>query len=323
MQNVIETPPAVQVAGANDSLCPLCEYDLRGAVEPRCPECGYHFTWEELRDPKLRLHRYLFEHHPERNLRCFLRTLLGSLRPRKFWSELHPTQPSRPKRLALYALLYNLFPLLFLLLITAAAGFSLYTKNLASRNAMLPLYGNDLNAPVELKAHLQIPMTLRDYFEQDLPLPPRWPFFAQLLSQLRPLVLVVLTLVAWPWIALATLMIFSGSMRKAKVKTHHVMRCVLYSADLIVWCTLLLLWIPIEAFWLVIHGAAPHSLTYIVTLFSFAMAALLMLLVFPYRLAIAYRRYLRFDHAIATVLIVQFVVVLAQMVLLCNLLWFR
>src|SRR5687768_18521450 len=31
--------------------CPLCDYDLRGLAEPRCPECGYRFTWEELRDP--------------------------------------------------------------------------------------------------------------------------------------------------------------------------------------------------------------------------------------------------------------------------------
>lgn len=27
--------------------CPLCEYNLRGLSEPRCPECGYQFEWAE------------------------------------------------------------------------------------------------------------------------------------------------------------------------------------------------------------------------------------------------------------------------------------
>src|SRR3954462_7960402 len=82
--------------------CPMCEYDLRGQVEPRCPECGYRFAWEELRDPTRRLHPYLFEHHPERNGWSLCRTFLGSLRPRRFWAQLHPAQPSRPRRLVVY-----------------------------------------------------------------------------------------------------------------------------------------------------------------------------------------------------------------------------
>ena len=82
--------------------CPLCEYDLRGLTEPRCPECGYRFTWDELNDPALRLHPYAFEHHPERNVSSFRQTLLGGLRPGRFWRTLFPTQPSRPQRLVLY-----------------------------------------------------------------------------------------------------------------------------------------------------------------------------------------------------------------------------
>ena len=53
------------VAEAETLHCPLCEYNLRGLSEPRCPECGYRFEWAELRDPSRRLHPYLFEHHPE------------------------------------------------------------------------------------------------------------------------------------------------------------------------------------------------------------------------------------------------------------------
>jgi hypothetical protein len=87
---------------AEDIRCPLCEYNLRGLTQPRCPECGYSFKWEEILDKKRRHHRYIFEHHPERNFWSFLRTFLGGFRPKKFWSELHPLQDSRPRRLAIY-----------------------------------------------------------------------------------------------------------------------------------------------------------------------------------------------------------------------------
>src|SRR5688500_11548513 len=97
-------------------LCPMCDYDLRGQVEPRCPECGYRFDFDELRDATRRLHPYLFEHHPKRNIRSFLETLLGGLRPKRFWTLLHPAQRSSPRRLALYFFIIctiALFPLAF------------------------------------------------------------------------------------------------------------------------------------------------------------------------------------------------------------------
>src|SRR5437667_12482923 len=100
---------ATDTTVTSDSLhCPMCEYDLRGQVEPRCPECGARFDWDELRDPARRLHPYLFEHHPEQNVRSFRRTLVGGLRPKKFWTTLYPTQPSRLRRLLLYFLIYLL-----------------------------------------------------------------------------------------------------------------------------------------------------------------------------------------------------------------------
>jgi tRNA(Ile2) C34 agmatinyltransferase TiaS len=49
---MIDTP---QVRGELD--CPLCGYSLRGlsgAAEPRCPECGYAFTWQALRGARNR-----------------------------------------------------------------------------------------------------------------------------------------------------------------------------------------------------------------------------------------------------------------------------
>ena len=63
----VEAPDWMQVEHA--VLCPLCEYELRGLVDPRCPECGYRFNWPELLDPTLRRHEYLFEHHPRHKFR--------------------------------------------------------------------------------------------------------------------------------------------------------------------------------------------------------------------------------------------------------------
>src|SRR5438876_5459084 len=102
------SPPPVPEWSAlgEESRCPLCEYNLRGLSEPRCPECGYRFDWAELLDPTRRAHPYLFEHHAERNLWSFVRTLIGGWRPALFWRSLHPTQPSRPRRIALYAASY-------------------------------------------------------------------------------------------------------------------------------------------------------------------------------------------------------------------------
>src|ERR1700704_1708392 len=82
--------------------CPMCDYNLRGLTEPRCPECGYRFEWKDLLDAKLRPHPYLFEHHPERNFKSFWQTARGGLRPLSFWRELHPAMPSKPRRLITY-----------------------------------------------------------------------------------------------------------------------------------------------------------------------------------------------------------------------------
>ena len=88
-----------------EPACPLCEYSLRGLTEPRCPECGRRFEWADLTDPSRRKHPYLFEHHPERNVWSLVRTLVGGLRPGRFWRSLSPVQPSRPGRLAVYFVL--------------------------------------------------------------------------------------------------------------------------------------------------------------------------------------------------------------------------
>src|SRR3954463_11453001 len=122
MPGVIEAPN--EAPQQEELLCPMCEYDLRGQVDPRCPECGYRFRWEELRDPALRLHPYLFELHAERGARTFFKTLFNSaFRPRRFWRTLYPTQPSFPRRLLCYAFLVAAIGVMPLI---AASIYSMY-----------------------------------------------------------------------------------------------------------------------------------------------------------------------------------------------------
>ncbi len=108
-QSAIPSPPPVDWSTIKTTVeCPLCLYNLRGLSDSRCPECGYSFDWAELLEPGRARHRYLFEHHPQRNLWSFYRTLLGGVRRKKFWTELIASQVLRPRRLIIYWLLCTL-----------------------------------------------------------------------------------------------------------------------------------------------------------------------------------------------------------------------
>ena len=112
MAAIPEIPFAVPYAGGDpppdwgsitrDIVCPLCDYNLRGLSEPRCPECGYRFNWPHLLHPERWQHPFLFEHQPRRNIWSFFRTLGTSFFPRNFWSVLNASHPTRPGRLFLY-----------------------------------------------------------------------------------------------------------------------------------------------------------------------------------------------------------------------------
>lgn len=88
-ESMAERGAATDWAGISQEIhCPLCTYNLHGLNEARCPECGYRFEWSEILDPDPRPHPYLFEHHPEKDVRSFLQTLVGGLRPGRFWGSL-------------------------------------------------------------------------------------------------------------------------------------------------------------------------------------------------------------------------------------------
>jgi hypothetical protein len=257
-------PAPVPVADAAPIPCPLCEYDLRGLAEPRCPECGYRFEWDELRDPRRRFHPWLFEHHPNRNKWSFYRTLTGGLAPAGFWSTLYPTQPSRPRRLLAYWGLTAL-PL-------AAAVAAHAWLNVTGMIAGLRLRGTPPASP------WRTVIWVASY--------DRYAGATELTG---------LMCLTWPWLTLAALLVFQVSLRRARLRPTHVLRCVLYSGDVAFWLALL---VALVAAYMWAGSTWPPPTPFGV---AWPLVPAAVVLLVNYRLLTAYRRYLRFDHAAATV----------------------
>jgi hypothetical protein len=212
-------------------VCPLCAYNLRRLAEPRCAECGYAFTWPDLLDPARRPHPYLFEHNPRHNVRSFVRTYFAGLLPRRFWRTLQPIQPIRPPRLAAhYVIATALFIVAPLVLVgwpwvqsvrneldNRATWRAWVMKNPAVAKEMIDRYGS-------IDAYLDtwpspywgswMIVNLRSHMTHDT-------------SSINAAAVALL----WPWMTFATLMIFRASMRRAKVRRGHVLRCTLYGCD--------------------------------------------------------------------------------------------
>jgi hypothetical protein len=302
---------------AEEILCPLCEYDLQGLSEPRCPECGYTFEWEDLLDPARRLHRYIFEHHPERNIRSFWKTAAGILRPRRFWRSLQPVQPSSPRRLVLYWLLamllsYVLFQVIMVGCIAYFGGWPNFAANRAQQATTLAWYkslppGDNDRARVVGKFG-----SIENQCEYLYPTRMSWTVVRRLLDDYLSALTLPLLLVFWPWAMFAVLMVFRWSMRRAKVRPIHVLRCCIYTSGTVVWLTLA---IP----FLMIGGTVLYQ-TMGVTFDTLATAGLWvfggMLVLMVYQLSTAYRLYLRFDHSIATVVCAQVIVILTGLTFL-------
>ncbi|MDB5291493.1 MAG: hypothetical protein JWL69_2734, partial [Phycisphaerales bacterium] len=116
-------------------------------------------------------------------------------------------------------------------------------------------------------------------------------------------------MLAWPWLTFLSLMIFQVSMRRAKVKPNHVLRCILYSSDVILWCGILLLLMNATLGGIAIFRGSAIGDIGEVDLFVI-MPWLTALLLFTYRLNVAYWNYLRFRHVVATILSTQLIVLL-------------
>ncbi len=319
---ILIVPPAASAdrapdwgAVSDEVLCPLCEYNLRGIAQPRCPECGYRFKWEEMLDERRRRHPYLFEHHPERNVGSFLRTAHGGLRPRRFWSSLHPVQPSRVSRLLAYHLIASMAAIVLsvsaLALETGLAqgGFSSgFRANMSvtinNTSGALKQYAESRYGSVQGYVNAVYPRSTRATILQGTwrTIQKSWPIGsgpgAMLLVRYAPVVL-------WPWATVLSLLIFQMSMRRIKVRPIHLLRAAIYTHDVVICVTL--------AMFLFAMGKLalnfPDSILLVVfEWLPIGCAFLLVLLC--YRLHAATMLYLRFDRAWAVVVASQVIVVL-------------
>ena len=299
----VDTDPEQQL------LCPLCEYDLRGLIDPRCPECGYSFKWEELRDPALRLHPYLFEHHAERGVRMFFKTLFNSaLRPRRFWRTLYPTQPSFPRRLLRYAFLVAAIGVMPLI---AASIYSMYQMDREFRarrpTATALLSANDRAEIIAREGSVEA------WVDRVLPLFPSWEYFdLRYLNNWWGLgghFRVTAFALLWPWLTFLSLLIFRASMRRARVRPVHALRCVIYSGDIA-----LLTAAPATCFWLAYDPWLSRRAVwgsvyrYLGSSRAPAFVMIVLFVILTWRLWIAFRRYLRFEHALATAIASQIMI---------------
>ncbi|HEY7091435.1 MAG TPA: hypothetical protein VH518_25280 [Tepidisphaeraceae bacterium] len=289
-----------------DILCPLCDYNLRGLVEPRCPECGHQFKWDEILSQGDRTHPFLFEHQPHRNVWSFFRTLRESMMPRRFWRSVLPIHRIIPRRLIVYWLL--LLSLGFLAALPAIPqAMRQESANLrASRQWMVAWLTRSPSDP-QAAAFLKTYGSPAAAANASYPALGTFALFGRALTQnwsmQQMLIPPLAAAVSWPWLTLASLLIFRASLAQARIKTGHVLRCVIYCEDL------LLLLLP--GFMMALSVAYVPGWWMGVAVRWVGLGMSLAALLLTYRLAMAYRLYLRFPHAIATVIASQIIVGLA------------
>jgi hypothetical protein len=323
----LDTAPAPSSAPdwstlSKDVLCPLCDYNLRGLSDTRCPECGYTFIWEEVLNPEILRHPYLFEHNPRKSIRSFFATLFNGMRPRRFWSSLRATHAPRRGRLLLYAFLCASL-LLFVVIVTfvrtayetklfLAQQRTSHTQWLAQepeQQARLIKAWGSINAYLDsLYPRVMTYRFLQLAWYQTLK-GGRWSGSQAVFAAVPSCIALIL----WPWLTFLTLMIFVRSMRRASVRPFHVARCAIYSSD---------------AIWLipVVIGFMPAKLP-LVYHYSYAIGygnalMIVMAVIFAalttWRLSSAYRCYLKFPHAAAVAVASQLIIVLTVVVCALN-----
>lgn len=283
----------------DEILCPLCDYNLRGLEKPQCPECGYKFAWHDVLDPARRPHPYIFEHHPSRSFWALWKTLAGGLSPRGFWRTLNPAQRVRPGRLAIYALVTMFFGLSFCVILDSVAMFQ-FSRMMQAQRTMMATW-------VTRSGVLPASMTPQKFLDMKYPLFGS-PVFFQRFHELNGTT--SLTFVGWPIATFVVLQIFSASMRKARIHKAHVLRCVIYSFDFYFWCAVTAFVLLI--IWMASRPSPGLAGSWALRGRGFWQEGLLLILgiLLCYRLGVAYRDYLKFDHPFLTIVSSQFILLL-------------
>jgi hypothetical protein len=136
------------------------------------------------------------------------------------------------------------------------------------------------------------------------PLPPQLEFFHRLLLHsvlVQAMTSLALAYIAWAWIAFATMMIFQISLRRAKIKPAHVLRCTIYSGD----CGVALIAAIVFVGLIALRQIIVFLPMFPIRQLAWWTALLVLWGGITFRLICAYQLYLRFPRASAVVISVQ------------------
>ncbi len=238
--------------------CPLCDYDVRGLPEPRCPECGHRFEWAELTDPSKQRVKWLFEHR--KWLGGYVSTQWRLLVPWRFWRELRPAHRLVPRRVVLFFLVaFVAGPAILFAAATAATYAALGRGAALNRQYFLapataaaiasaplapgwtlppnPTLADVLGAQrgmtgAQFLAGLSPPTTLASVLRMQ---------FDLVRNEWRQLAFPMCLLASPALGALLVLGIMRQSFAQAKVKPGHAIRVAIYSGDILLLLVMLLL----------------------------------------------------------------------------------
>jgi hypothetical protein len=299
-------------ARSTDLLCPLCKYNLRHLTTPRCPECGFAFSWRELLDAEANRHKYVFEHGRGQNIRTFWRTYWRTCQPRRFWTDLSPAQPVILFRLMLYwVMTAGIAAVCFsgpkVNQIIAKTRQSVEFRAVLSPMAGHPGYFVDRagDSYSQRDVDAENPLPWQGLFWNDIFSAGRSYFYEGVSDPGQVAFYWAVIFLAWPWLTLLGLLVFRMSMRQAKILRIHLLRTVIYSCDFgfvlgiaLMACTVIGL--QISDGWVALAGA------------------MLCAAFTTYRLTIAFRQYLRVHLPLATVLASQLISLLVVFLLLVQ-----
>jgi hypothetical protein len=304
-----------------DLACPICSYSLRGLAEPRCPECGFQFDWDALRAAIKAKHAYLYEHGRGLAIMRMVRTFIHGLRPAKFWATLNAATEIRLRRLAIYWIVTATFVVAGILVlpygnfVVTRTRLAMQTRkqisamlaNPAAAAQTKPILKQFGSANAVLDAYAPLPWSWR--FWQTVPGMVTWRGLGRGYSESLVYVIYAAALaVLWPWITLALLGIFVQSRGRAKIRWAQLVRCVVYSGDIAIFCGVAA--IVLNAFQASFdrrfQGAIPTDIVLMLLLMTAA----------GWKLSLALKKYLRMPHAAAVVASTQMIALLAVLIVI-------
>lgn len=296
-------------------LCPLCDYNLRGLTESRCPECGHQFAWAELLASG-GVHPFLYEHHRGDRVRSWIRTYFASRFPWSFWRQLRPTHQVQMGRLLVYAMVTAMLTVLLVVPGVAISAHDAIQADRAYRTRILRMWSHPSaatqpNAPVKRYGSAQAAVdamfpeltfvgAVRQVLDRRMT---RFNWTQTFFIDS------IIRMLCWPILTLLSVLIFRVSFRQAGIRFGHVVRTVVYSAD-----TMILGAVALAAgeyfsstrgsFWTQHYLVVFHY--FAIPYFSVALLAIVLI-----RLLLASTLYLRIRGGVAMVIASQIIVWLA------------